>query len=257
MKISYNTNPVLSFLSNKSWSIQVEQNTIANTPIMIDGIKEMFKRYDGGLKNNIIKISPSFYDAAMLSRDKMFANSLYDELEDLLEGVLIWEDNTIVYHAERIREENCWLTKILIFVRKNFLRTFYGCGIRYSYVDAPSETPESVAEDGWRLVQIMLLFKKFAQVEIKELPPNKRVKDINYKYINETDLHITHLTSAWFTTLVKSDAFKVRGHFRLQPKKKDGKWTRELIWINDFEKSGYTAPARKLNHNETIKELTQ
>ena len=24
-------------------------------------------------------------------------------------------------------------------------------------------------------------------------------------------------------------------HFRLQPKKKDGEWTKELIWINEFK----------------------
>jgi len=58
------------------------------------------------------------------------------------------------------------------------------------------------------------------------------------------------LDSKWFTTLVKSDAFHVRGHFRLQPKKKDGEWTKELIWINDFQKEGYTAPARRLQQQQ-------
>ena len=56
------------------------------------------------------------------------------------------------------------------------------------------------------------------------------------------------LNSTWFTTLVKSDNFKVRGHFRLQPKKKGGEWTKEIIWVNEFVKSGYTAPAKKLTN---------
>lgn len=51
------------------------------------------------------------------------------------------------------------------------------------------------------------------------------------------------MDSKWFTNLVKSDGFKVRGHFRFQPKKKDGVWTKELIWINEFEKSGYNREA--------------
>lgn len=89
-------------------------------------------------------------------------------------------------------------------------------------------------------------FIKYAQVETKYLPAKKRIKDINCKYVNDTNSNITYLDSTWFTTLVKSDAFKVRGHFRLQPKKKDGEWTKELIWINEFQKDGYTAPARKM-----------
>jgi hypothetical protein len=28
--------------------------------------------------------------------------------------------------------------------------------------------------------------------------------------------------------------------------KKNGEWTKELIWISEFEKTGYTAPARKI-----------
>lgn len=98
-----------------------------------------------------------------------------------------------------------------------------------------------------RNMAVMLLFIKYAEIETKYLMPKSRKRDIYCNYINETSSPVTLLDSRWFTNLVKSDAFTVRGHFRLQPKKKDGKWTKELIWINEFEKSGYTAPARKLN----------
>lgn len=88
------------------------------------------------------------------------------------------------------------------------------------------------------------MFKTFAEVETKFLKPKSRVKDIACKYVNDTDLKLNYLDSKWFTNLVKSEGFTVRGHFRLQPKKVNGEWTRELIWISDFQKSGYTAPAR-------------
>jgi len=91
------------------------------------------------------------------------------------------------------------------------------------------------------------MFKTFASVETKMLSAGKRVKDINCKYVNDTKLNILHLDSKWYTNLIKSEGFNVRGHFRLQPKKKGGVWTKELIWINGFQKSGYTAPARKLS----------
>jgi hypothetical protein len=36
----------------------------------------------------------------------------------------------------------------------------------------------------------------------------------------------------------------VSGHFRLQPKKSNGEWTKELIWIDEFGKTGYTSNAK-------------
>lgn len=94
---------------------------------------------------------------------------------------------------------------------------------------------------------LMILFIKYAQIETVLLPPNKKTNGTVCNYKNETKTGVTILDSKWFTTLVKSDSFKVRGHFRLQPKKKDGEWTKELIWISDFIKNGYTSEARKLH----------
>ena len=91
-------------------------------------------------------------------------------------------------------------------------------------------------------------FKSYANVETKILQPHQRPREILCSYRNNTDFPVTFLDSKWFTNLVKSEGFNVRGHFRLQPKKKDGKWTRELIWINEYHKTGYTAPARMLSY---------
>jgi hypothetical protein len=96
------------------------------------------------------------------------------------------------------------------------------------------------------LIVVLKMFQAYADVETKTIFSNGKVKDINCVYYNETKIKINHLTSKWFTNIVKSDGFGVRGHFRLQPKKENGKWTRELIWINDFRKNGYNSPALKL-----------
>lgn len=93
---------------------------------------------------------------------------------------------------------------------------------------------------------IYLLFMKYAEVETVDVGPGKRNNLFDCKYTNETEVKITILNSTWFTTLVKSDAFKVRGHFRFQPCG-EGLKDRKLIWINEFQKEGYTAPARKLS----------
>ena len=96
-------------------------------------------------------------------------------------------------------------------------------------------------------ILLLMYFKKYAQVEIVESKARTKIHAHGCKYLNETDLDIEYLDSKWFTSLVNSQGFKVGGHFRLQPKKKDGEWTKELIWINDFEKKGYNRKAGILN----------
>lgn len=84
----------------------------------------------------------------------------------------------------------------------------------------------------------LLWFIKYCKTEIKILPTNKTQKIFNCKYSNDTNHDIQIIDSTWFTTLVKSDSFKVSGHFRMQPYGKN--WSeKKLIWISDFEKKGY------------------
>lgn len=91
------------------------------------------------------------------------------------------------------------------------------------------------------------MFKSYAQVETKYVKRNTRITNKTESYFNDTNFDITYLTSKWFTNLVRSEGFKVSGHFRLQPKKVNGEWTKELIWIEPYEKHGYTSRAQILN----------
>ena len=101
-----------------------------------------------------------------------------------------------------------------------------------------------------QIILSMHILIKYAPIETKVVGANKRVKDFNCKYVNDTDSGITILDSTWFTTLVKSEGFKVRGHFRLQPYG-PGMKEKRLIWIKDFEKTGYTREAKRpLNDDE-------
>lgn len=90
------------------------------------------------------------------------------------------------------------------------------------------------------------LFINFAEVETKVMKPNTQIWDekmVNAIYNNKTRGDITVIDSTWYTNLVSSGAFKVRGHFRLQPHG-PGLKGRKLIWINDFEKEGYHRKAK-------------
>lgn len=95
---------------------------------------------------------------------------------------------------------------------------------------------------------ILKLFKTHAKVETKYIAPGDKVFTPQIRCNNYTKTGFTYLDSKWFTNLVRSDGFKVKGHFRLQPCKNErGEWTREIIWINDFQKEGYTHKAKILN----------
>ena len=70
---------------------------------------------------------------------------------------------------------------------------------------------------------------------------------------NKSGLRIKYIDSRWLREIIRTEGFKVRGHFRLQPMKdEDGEWTRKLIYINEFEKHGYHRRAlRELSNNQS------
>lgn len=63
--------------------------------------------------------------------------------------------------------------------------------------------------------------------------------------VNKAPFPISHLDSSWFRTIIRTEGFKVRGHFRLQPCGV-GRKERELIYIQPYEKHGYTRTAKKI-----------
>lgn len=91
-----------------------------------------------------------------------------------------------------------------------------------------------------------LCFIKHVELETKIIKPISKGWHIGTKYVNETKRNIEILDSTWFTTIVRSEGFNVRGHFRMQPCG-PALSERKLIWISDFEKSGYTRTAKILN----------
>lgn len=102
-------------------------------------------------------------------------------------------------------------------------------------------TPISVIGDILGLV----LFLKYCDLETKEIKAGKKDVHIGTKYVNETKSNVQILDSTWFTTIVRSDGFHVRGHFRFQPYPSTGE--KKLIWIADYDKDGYTRTAKILN----------
>lgn len=104
-------------------------------------------------------------------------------------------------------------------------------------------TPISVIAD----ILGLILFLKYCDLETKEIKAGKKDIHIGTKYVNETKNNIQILDSTWFTTIVRSEGFHVRGHFRWQPYPSKGE--KQLIWIADYDKDGYTRKAKILNQS--------
>lgn len=100
----------------------------------------------------------------------------------------------------------------------------------------------------WWIAELMLFktFLKYAEVESKVIPGNKKDYHVGVKYLNETKNKVEVLDSTYFTTISRTEGFGVRGHFRFQP---CGPWLteRRLQWISEFQKHGYTRMAKILN----------
>jgi hypothetical protein len=234
----------------------------AHTPqdeAMVKGLREDFEK-NRSLFKPIHLFSKNMQMVLQECGDKMIKDEVWNNI-GFAQGTIILNDFTYCYS---INSNGTQLHDHAVYVFRG------GKFIAYSWQNQKADkslriVPETSkyllehsAPDGEKLWQDTVLnglyttliaainFLKYAEIQDKIMPAKSREKGIDCKYINETDSEIHYVTSHYINNLYVKGAFKVRGHFRLQPKKKDGEWTKELIWINEFEKQGYTAPARKL-----------
>jgi len=93
-----------------------------------------------------------------------------------------------------------------------------------------------------------LYFIHNCEIEQRIIKPNQKDRSNGQKHYNESKSDITILDCRWFTELVRDTPFHVRGHLRWQVHG-EGRTKRKLIWIDEFEKNGYTRKAAK---NEAV-----
>lgn len=91
-------------------------------------------------------------------------------------------------------------------------------------------------------LSVALFFINNCEVEEKILFPNAKHRENGQKHYNESKKNLIILDCRWFTELIRSIPFHVKGHFRWQAHgEKHAK--RKLIWIPEFEKKGYNRKA--------------
>lgn len=262
MKISYSNYPVLKKLK-KGFIGEIQVSEIDLYPIKILGSR-MAKEFNNNsnlFKSHINIIRQSFYEACQHNKSKLsdlFMDIQLNDVSDFtLNGTFIILDFVIMFNFQTKKgDENVKLV-LFIFSKDGYLLGYHSMdkGLDEAlWINSIMNIPnneESIRD--WLGSKLnaaitISMFKTYADVETKFLKPKQRIKEIDCKYVNDTELDLTYLDCKWFTNLIKSDGFKVRGHFCLQPCGV-GLKNKKLIWINDFDKNGYTSPARKTKIN--------
>lgn len=197
-------------------------------------------------------MSKSFFEA-FISAQKSFIGM---KLDEVVSGTLLlpFDHTAICYYIDM--PNNNW--KFFEVRFDNQLHLMANSESEYGFETSYQKQPDgTLIENAFATVVGYHLFKKYAKVEVKEVANHSKFTDktaINpefSKVMNDTSFDITMMDSTWFTTIVRNERFKVRGHFRLQPKKKDGEWTKELIYINEYQKNGYHRQA-KIEKNDIV-----
>ncbi|KAA6438870.1 hypothetical protein FEM33_15255 [Dyadobacter flavalbus] len=217
--------------------------------------EEHWSRHARLFGKEVLVVSKAYEDAAVRASDKLY--NLVESIREKKEFNLSIQGSYIVKSVMfmcDLRFDNTDGFEGVLYI-------FLPNGIPYGYISLPegriwvSKDSDVNIQDTTDLlgyfcslvdmIFVIKLFQLYADSELKVVKPNQTLKKLDLGYIkNESPFEITYLNSNWFTTLVRSEGFEVRGHFRLQPKKVDGEWTKELIWISDFVKSGYTSKSK-------------
>ncbi|MBE7174697.1 MAG: hypothetical protein INR73_29270 [Williamsia sp.] len=257
--LTYRNNPILQKLHDGKLGqigYYLQDADFFNTPGQAVQIGDAFKAKLPYFKRKIRLLSQPFQEAMWRAQKLLTEAGMMDRLPSDC-GTLVMGETTYLYQLENGPD-------------------FYACDVWEFYKDrlvsmvAERWTPKTGQEmQAWRSkalltkeslamvdnnhtlwagqavgnVFLFIQFLKHCPIQTKELTARKKARLYDCKYVNQTDLTIQVLNSTWFTNLVKSEGFNVRGHFRWQRHGPNNSLLK-LIWINEFEKSGYTMAAK-------------
>lgn len=250
MKISYRTNPIIRTIESHDFEFGIyEDDRFKFNGTIKDAIYDYIDRNKKDLASNVYIVTQPFADAYEKALPKLQELMRSEKLEAVFtKQILIYRSRTFI---QEINESG---STLMIFDNTELV-------VFYQFKEGAPEIPSFISNELKhftlnKMIAEMFLqvwFIKYCEVEVKFIGAGKKVKDVNCKYVNDTKTNVTILDSAWFKTVVKSDGFTVRGHFRLQACGK-GMKERKLVWLSDFEKHGYT---RNFKRPVTLEEFVK
>ncbi len=267
MRINEKTTLPIKFLQDKKLGkilvMQDDMDFFDSGGAIVMG--DIFKKRVAAFGEQVIVLSRAFVAAAQKSATQLmglYRDIAKDEIDDFcVRGTFVYGSKVFMVEHEIRKYDDRATCALFVFDKKTGIPlafyendTFEEDGNKFGWISSyfGENLKKYASMEHWFVQQIGSLivtemFKKYATVETKRVEASKRAIVNGEKVLNETKTGIIYLDCKWFTTIVRSEGFAVRGHFRLQPKKVGGEWTKELIWISDFQKHGYTSKAKILS----------
>lgn len=265
MVVSYEKFPILGMLEQDVFDIGKCAIKTFDSPIdmknfsgVILSLIKQWTMFVREVRDNITFISDAYYQCMKRSWASFSRINLYEAIKPS-SGVLIFKSENgrwvaLIYIVRSI----CDIQVICLYDCDTLLFTAKGSYDNLACIATVDDgvyagIPKGKAiRNTVNVVIGYLLMEIYAKVETITCPGKSRIKEGNIpnrKITNYASLPVKFRDSTWFTTICRNEGFKVRGHFRLQPKKNDkGEWIKELIYINEFEKHGYHRQAKILNN---------
>jgi hypothetical protein len=222
-------------------------------------VRESFKTVAPAFKSNIRFVAIPFIDAYFKARHKL--KDVFDKVPMDEVGTFIWVNNgytfTNFYYLKTFGEGEDWhyTMTFIQFTKLNKVQEEPNLDVMCLDTTDTSKTFiwkghfDQGFDHGYYSAFLVsfLCFIKHVEIETKFVNGGGKVHHAGEKYVNDTKHKIEILDSTWFTTIVRSEGFMVGdetgGFFRLQPCGKDLA-DRKLIWVEPFQKQGYTRKAK-------------
>lgn len=245
MRLTNRTNPVIFNIENNKFSNVTTNGEYLKrfTQTEINEIRLTFEKQSKFYGTKIYLLSNKFEECFLKATPKLLEIEGFFDISNESGTFIMPSGDTICYNIVSPEEMTVFvfiskLNHLIHFTeqRNGFLKSFHD----------PAQNCQ--VETFIIVTKALLNFIKYADTQIKILPPKKKIDLFHCLYKNDTNSKIQILDSTWFTTLIQSNEFNVRGHFRLQPYGPQ-KMHRKLIWINEFKKSGYHRIAGKEKDN--------
>lgn len=254
MKFTYEKFPVLEKLDKGVFGIigiNPDHQEFQNPDNLIF-FRDNFKANIPSFKSNIQYISTTLKHAIERARPKLMTPEMLARISSCAGTILLSDVAQYCYCINSSGDPNDDYWEYIVYVFQGgllYAALFNTGNQRQIYTYHGYKTQQDMAYGDQILGGLLLIlnFLKYAEIETVIAEPSRPIfEGVNCLYNNKSKHNIKIIDSKWITTLVHSDAFKVRGHFRLQPYGESLK-ERKLIWINEFQKNGYTREAKILS----------
>lgn len=122
-----------------------------------------------------------------------------------------------------------------------------------AFVEKHPKSKPAISMHGFAFARVIFAFTAFIFLKTSEIYTKTYIPDNTPTALRKKNfrpLNYIQVDATWDMNIDVNTPFLVRGHFVNQPCKKDGEWTRKLIFVEQYMKKGYHRRAKKIIKQE-------